>query len=339
VFDIMNKKNLLFFLLIFSLIPFLFGETRGYISFEYIKGQAQADVPHGSFQNAQAGLFFSGAVMAKVFYVSEIRFIEENQFELNQALISYQPSTSFNLKLGLYLVPFGKYNLSSRPHQTMLVNDPLNVEYMFPSRWRDIGILFEGRTRSFFYSAYLGNGLSESENLSGGQQYRDNNVDKGKGGRVGIALNQWSEIAYSYFNGKYDEDNSRDLVLHGVDLVWSAEGFQILSEYSKAYLDNPEGLEPGEAEGYFVQLSFNMGAIRPVVSYQKIKYEDRFHGPGFLSSDTPGTGILEEKSRWALGLVWSVSQNFFLKFEYDFNREEDLELKDDSFSLQAALSF
>jgi len=63
----MNKKNLLFFLLIFSLIPFLHGETRGYLSFEYIKGQDQADVSHGSFQNAQVGLFFQVQLRQKFF--------------------------------------------------------------------------------------------------------------------------------------------------------------------------------------------------------------------------------------------------------------------------------
>ena len=333
------KKFFLFFLVISSLRPSAQGNTNGYLSFEYKKGQSQADVSHGSFQNAQAGLIFSGRIAAKIDYISEIRLTEESQVELNQALVAFPASTSFNLSLGLYLVPFGKYNQSNRPHQTMLINEPLNVEKMFPSSWRDIGILLEGRIGSFFYSTYLGNGLSESENLSGAQQFRDNNVDKGKGGRVGLALSQWIEVAYSYFSGKYDEDNSRDLVLQGVDLIWSARTFQVLAEYSRALLDNPEGLGSGKTEGYFVQFSFDIAALRPVVSYQKISYEDGFHGPGFISPDIPGEGISEKRNRWSLGFVYFASQNFLLKFEYDFNREKDLELKNNSFSFQAALSF
>lgn len=335
----MKKKILLFFIFFPGLLLSVQGETNGYLSFEYKKGQGQADVSQGSFQNVLAGLIFSGEIAANVGYVSEIKFTEGNRIELEQALMVFNPSRSFNLQLGLYLVPFGKYNQSNRPHQTMLINFPLNVENIFPTSWRDTGIMLEGRIKSFFYSAYLGNGLSESENLRGGQQFRDNNTDKGKGGRVGLALSEGFEVACSYYRGKYDDGNNRNLVLQGVDLIWSSEDFQILSEYSKANLENPNDLPAGMAEGYFVQVSFGRGNLRPVGCIQWMKYKDDFHGPGFVGPDYVGEGISEEKSRWALGFVYLASQNFYLKFEYDFNREKDLEVKNNSFSVQAALSF
>ncbi len=74
------------------------------------------------------------------------------------------------------------------------------------------------------------------------------------------------------------------------------------------------------------------------MSYQRLKYEDPFHGQGF-SSAGPGAGISEEKNRWAFGLVYFASENVFLTFEYDLNREKDLEIKDNSFSFQVAISF
>lgn len=335
----MKYKILLFFLIFPAIFTSVQGEINGYLSFEYVKGLGQADVTHGSFQNAQAGIIFSGEISARVDFVTEVRFREENRIELNQVLMAFKPSNSFNLNLGLYLVPFGKYNQSNRPHQTMLINAPLNVENMFPSSWRDVGILLEGRISSFFYSAFMGNGLSENENLKGSQQFKDNNLDKGKGGRVGFALSQGFEVAYSYYRGKYDEENNRNIVLQGMDLIWASEGFQILSEYSKGHLGNPEGLSAGKAEGYFVQVSFEIDRFRPVVCFQRIKYRDDFHGQGFIWPDDPGAGISEEKSRWALGFVYFASENFFLKFEYDFNREKDIEVKNNSFSAQLALSF
>lgn len=305
------------------------GETNGYFSIGYTKGQKHADVFKGSFLNPQLGLIFSGDVTTKIDYVSEFRFKSEDSIELEQALVRFKSSNAFNLSLGLFLVPFGRYNQSNRPHQTLLINFPLNVEKMFPSSWRDMGLLVEGEFSGFFYSAYLGNGLAEAENLSGAQQFRDNNLDKGKGGRAGLTLSRGFDVAYSFYRGKYDEEDTRDLVLKGVDIIWRDRDFQILYEYSKAYLENPDGSDTGKTEGYFIQLSLIGSRLQPVVSYQRIKYKDPFLGEG----------ISEERTRWTAGLVFAASENLFLSFEYDFNSEKKIKLKDNSFLAQVVLSF
>jgi len=327
------------FIMSFFLAPLhVQGKIFGYLSFEYIKGQEQTDVTDGSFRKSQLGLIFSDEIAPRIDYVAEIRFKQESRIELEQAWVGFDLSDSLNFRLGMYVVPFGKYNQMNRPHQTMLINAPLIIEKMFPSSWRDIGIQLEGRTAGIHYSAYIGNGLYESEYLEGSQQFKDNNLNKAMGARLGAALSQSLEVALSYYTGKYDEANERDLTLQGVDLIWSSEGLQILAEYLKASLQNPENFAEGEVEGIYIQGSFESGSLRPVVSYQQLKYEDPFHGQGFISPN-PGAGISEDKSRWALGLVYIASENVFISFEYDFNREKNLELKDNSYSLQVALSF
>ena len=324
------RTRIFVFIIVFSfLLTPVKGETNGYFSIGYAKGQKQADVSMGSFLNPQLGLIFSGDVTAKIDYVSEIRFKGEDSIELEQALVRFKSSDAFNLSLGLFLVPFGRYNQSNRPHQTLLINFPLNVEKMFPSSWRDMGLLVEGEFSGFFYSAYLGNGLAEAEDLSGAQQFRDKNTNKGKGGRVGFTLSRGFDVAYSYYRGKYDEENTRDLVLQGVDIIWRNQDFQILSEYSKAHLENSDGSEPGKTEGYFIQLSLEGSQLQPVASYQRIKYQDPFLGEG----------ISEERIRWTVGLVFAASENLFLSFEYDFNSEKKTKLKDNSFLAQVVLSF
>ena len=314
------------------------GKTSVYLSFEYIKGLDQSDLVDGSFRNSQFGLIFSDKIAPRIDYVAEFRLMQENRIELDQAWVGFNLSNSLNIKLGLYIVPFGKYNLINRPHQTMLINTPLIVEKMFPPTWRDMGVLLEGRTGNIFYSGYWGNGLFESENLGGSQQFEDNNLNKAKGARLGTALSQSLEVAFSYYKGKYDEENERDLILQGIDLIWSSEGLQILSEYLRGTLQNPENFSEGKIEGYYIQVSFDSGTLRPVASYQRLKYEDLFHGQGF-SSAGPGTGISEEKKRWTLGFVYFASENVFLSFEYDFNREKDPQIKDNSYSCQVSLSF
>ena len=329
----------IFFILSVFLAPVcVLGKTSGYLSFEYIKGQDQSDLVDGSFRNSQFGLIFSDKIAPRIDYAAEFRFKEESRIELEQAWVGFNLSNSLNFKLGLYIVPFGKYNLINRPHQTMLINAPLIVEKMFPPSWRDMGVQLEGRAGNIFYSGYWGNGLFESENLGGSQQFEDNNLNKAKGARLGVALSQSLEVAFSYYRGKYDEENERDLILEGIDLIWSSEGFQILSEYLRGTLQNPENFSEGKVEGYYIQVSFESSNFRPVASYQRLKYEDPFHGQGF-SSAVPGAGISEEKKRWTLGVMYFASENVFLKFEYDFNREKDLEIKNNSYSFQVSLSF
>ena len=330
--------SILFILSLFLVPLRVQGKISGYLSFEYVRGQEQTDLTDGSFGKSQLGLIFSDELAPRIDYVAEIRFKEESRIEIEQAWVGFNLSNSLNFRLGMYVVPFGKYNQMNRPHQTMLINAPLIIEKMFPSSWRDIGIQLEGRTGGIYYSAYIGNGLYESENLEGSQQFKDNNLNKAKGARLGAALGQSFEVAFSYCTGKYDEANERDLTLQGVDLIWSSEGLQILAEYLKAILQNPESFAEGKVEGFYIQASLESGILRPVVSYQRLKYEDPFHGQGFSSADT-GAGIFEEKKRWTLGFVYFASENVFLKFEYDFNREKDLEIKDNSYSFQVSLSF
>jgi hypothetical protein len=336
----MKIKGIGFLLIFFSLLSTGLAQIQiaGYLSLEYIKGQEQSDAYLGSFKNSQLGLLFSGDVAPQFDYAAELRS-EETQIKIEQAWIRYKPSESFMLSVGIFLVPFGKYNQMNRPHQTILINPPLHVEEMYPSRWRDLGMMVEGQISSFFYSAFIGNGLGENEDLRGGQQFEDNNKDKAMGARAGVFLSQNLAVAFSYYREKYDEDNIRYLTFQGADLVWRAEDFQILAEYSKAKLENPEPYSSGEVKGYFVQVSFDIDSFRPVLSYQYLEYNDPFHGPGFVLPSYPGGGILEEKRRWSFGLVYFLAPTLLFKLEYDSNLEKDLELKNNTISAQVALGF
>lgn len=316
----------------------LYGETNGYFSFDYLKGQKNG-ASYGMFHHVKVGLIFSGELSTNVHYTVEIRGGQEFQFEIDQALLELNPSPKFQTKLGLYLVPFGKYNQSSLPHQTRLINLPLSVEFMYPYRWRDIGILMQGRFQSFAYSLYLGNGLSESHQLDQGQQFRDNNANKGKGGRVSLKLSQGLEIGYSHYRGKYDAENTRNMMLHCLDLTWDSSGFQILTELSRARMENPEDYAQGQAQGYFVQASFAWGSFYPVASFQRIDYEDPYHGSGFVDPGPPGSGISKEKNRWCLGVVYFIQKNILLKLEYDWNKIKGNQEDNHSLKLQMALSF
>lgn len=338
----MKKFIFLCIILVFSI--YVSAQTdqfniKGYLSVDYLDGQNESDYPYGAFQNPNLGLVFSGFLAARVNYVAEVSLRQDAQVELNQILLGLSVSNTFNFNLGLYVVPFGKYNENSRAYQTYLIEPPMNVKYFYPSLWRDIGVQVSGTILGLVYSAYVGNGLRENGWLYEGQQYRDNNRDKGFGGRVAWNVDQKFEVGYSYYRGKYDEKNSRSLVLQCFDASYISQNYQLMGEYTWADNENPQDYEDGSGRGYFALLTFNIQGIWPVVSYQRFDYEDPIHGEGYLSPLFPGLGISEDRERWALGLVYNISQAAFFKLEYQFNREEGVEKKNDLLLVQVAVSF
>jgi hypothetical protein len=337
----MKLKPVLVFLAILLLAMSARGQLQvsGYLSFEYEKGQQQSDFPNGTFEKVRAGLFFSGRT-AKIFdYNLEVRYKSETRMEIEEAWVGIRPSDAFHVKLGFYLVPFGKYNAANRPYQTRFIETPLAQAHLYPESWRDIGILVEGRIGFLNYSDYLGNGLREGTDLQAGQQVKDNNKDKSLGGRIGLFLSRSFEVGFSYYRGKYDNDNTRSLSLLSTDLSWETDSFLVLYEYNKADLDNPPEYSQGKADGHYVLLSVDLGDYSAWASYQTFNYADLYHGLGFVEGVSPGSGISEDQSRWAIGLVYSASTNVLIKFEYDFNREGKIDLDNDVFYAQVALHF
>lgn len=335
----MKAKAVTLIIGVLLIVGLLAADTSGYLSFAFFKGQDNSGFAQGTFEGTQVGLLFSSELSEKVGYLAELRVSGPASLSLDQAWLRMKSSEAFSLTLGLYLIPFGRYNQSNRPHQTLLVLAPLPVANLYPPLWRDIGLRADGQWGSLSYSAYLGNGLAEAEDPVSGQQFRDNNADKGRGGRVGLSLGRGLEVGYSAYRGDMDQDDEHPLTLQGVDLRWTMDSLEVRAEYIRIRFDNPSPWEDGRGEGFFIQASFALEQLRPVVSYQGLDYSDRYHGPGFQGPDQAGEGLSQRRNRWTLGLVVPIGPNALLKLEYDFNREDGSEKADDLFIIQAALHF
>jgi hypothetical protein len=309
------------------------GQTQigGYLALEYIKGQAASAYPHGAIENLVAGLLAAGRVGQKFGFAVEVRSRDVNTFDLNQAWAGFLASDAFTARIGLYLVPFGQWNTASRPHETLLIRTPLNLEFLYPASWRDLGVLVEGRIGVMSYAGYVGNGLAEAEgeSLPYGQQFHDNNTDKAKGGRLGFLVGQEVKAGVSYYTGRYDEFNTRDLTLEGADLSWVTAQWEVHGEYTKGFIENPEPYARGTSEGFSIWGCMSFRGFQPVGSFQKIKFTDPFHEGG----------LALDRSRWTAGLRYVLSSTLFVKFEYDWNKEKGTPLKDNQWQVQAGLSF
>jgi len=310
----------------------LHGQVKygGYLSFEYLKGQEQSLDPRGSIQDVRAGLQASGVVSSKFLFSLEARYWNESQFEIDQAWVGFGPSKAFSIKAGMYIVPFGRWNTASRAHQTLLIGTPLNLAYLYPQTWRDLGVLVEGQASFLSYAVYFGNGLKEADTLAGGQQFKDNNKDKGKGGRVGLLIGREFQFGFSYYTGKYDDLNERNLNLGGFDLAWVTKDWEIWAEATRGTLENPAPFENGVCEGYSIWTAITNGMIQPVGSYQQVKYTDPYHGEG---------GIAIDQSRWTAGVRCVIAKSLFIKAEYEWNNESPVDIKNNILRIQGALAF
>jgi hypothetical protein len=300
----------------------------GYLALEYIKGQPESAYPHGNIENLLAGFLAAGKVGQRFGFTVEARALGVNTFDLDQAWAGFIPSEAVTVRVGLYLVPFGSWNTASRPHETLLIRTPLNLEFLYPASWRDLGVLAEGRIGVLTYAAYLGNGLAEGDTTPV-QQFKDNNTDKAKGGRLGLLIGQGVRVGVSYYKGKYDDQNVRDLTLQGADLSWVSQQWEIHGEYTKSFLENPEPFEQGKSEGYSIWACMGFKSLQPVGSFQKLKFTDTYHNGG----------IDLDQSRWTLGLRYVLSSTLFLKAEYDWNKEKGIALKNNQWQVQVGLSF
>jgi hypothetical protein len=302
----------------------------GEASFEYLKGQTASEFAHGSIENVRAGFMAAGVISSKFGFTLEARSWGVSTVQLEQAWIGLVPSKAFNIKAGLYLVPFGGWNQASRPYQTLLVGTPLNLEFLYPQSWRDIGLIVDGQVGVVTYAAYVGNGLKleDADSLRDGQQFSDNNKDKAVGGRVGLTFSQGIEAAVSYYTGKYDNLNERRLTLEGADFRWMTPQWEVRAEATRAIIKNPESFGEGKCEGYAVWAVMSFAHLQPVGSFQKVKYTDPFHGGG----------IALDLSRWTAGFRYVFAPNLFLKAEYEWNLETPT-LNNNLIRIQAALGF
>lgn len=316
------------------------GEIRsgGYLSFSFAKGQEDSGLKQGSFLDLQGGLYLNGMIASKLTYILELRLRSEAKLEMEQALVDFSLGAAGDARMGLFLVPFGKYNESNRPHQTALIRTPVNLAGLYPASWRDIGLMVQGRIGILRYAAYLGNGLGEKDGAAAGQLFRDINKDKGAGGRAGFVIGEGFEAGASLYSGKYDQVNALRLTLEGADLTWVTTDYEVRGEITKAVWKNPGGAVQGESNGYYVLVALNFGGLQPVVSYQ-------WTNPGDLSLGVPLVAPVEgpeapgERSRWAFGARYAFGPSFLVKIEYDVNREKGPALKNNLLQIQAAISF
>ncbi|HOT69676.1 MAG TPA: hypothetical protein PLW30_08400 [Candidatus Saccharicenans sp.] len=315
---------------------------NGYLSFEYLKSQKDGFYPAGTFSNLNGGAVVSGVLSGPLSFAAEALFNQNDKFSLHQAYVNLQASNLFSFKIGLFEVPFGRFNRYARPAENETVYRPLPFHF-FPYRWSDLGLSWEGNYSFIYYSVYAVNGVSADENGYLEAPAKDINKNKGVGGRLAFRLGEGFEAGGSFYSGKYDETNSKNIRFEGFDLIWVTIGWEVKGEYVRTEVKHPFLNQTLDFDGYYFTLVMFFNRFKPYFSYQYSMLPDsRLDDEHAL----PFNVLIEsmvKKDRKAIGFKWDFLDNFYAKFEFDWNKEKSLDkesqLKDNGYSIQLGFVF
>jgi hypothetical protein len=335
----------------------------GYIQTTYTDFEKQ-----DSNFNIRRFILFVGAEISKHFRItSEIEFefggtpfkgdsfgsTEPGEVLLEQAYLDWLIHPAINFRGGVVLVPLGAFNTHHDPPERAFSERPLVDLFIIPTTWFEVGLGLHGafavgNNLEMNYEMYVINGLDD--NITDGFGLRqargslgapgDNNNNKGFAGRIGllpgnilgIPLNGL-DIGFSYYYGKYDDDDDRAISLLAVDLTYRIGPFTFLFEGARADLD--AGLSnrvvngnripvPTQMEGFYVEVDYsfwpaflnNTFLARDKPSFTlALRYDE-------IDTDDDRTTAGGDRQRLSFGFNFRPLPETVLKFEWHFDVDD-----------------
>lgn len=188
---------------------------------------------------------------------------DSGEAKVEQAWISYLINDMLNLRGGIVLVPFGRFNLLHDSDIQDLTERPIVARRLAAATWMEAGMGAFGEFNigeslglkllpdSYLnYEGYIINGLDEDISDAGlrnakGAIESDTNNNKAFVGRLGFGLNRNLELGLSAYFGKYGRTASAtrngrdDLVGIGADVNFKRGPFELVGDF--AYWDFEDG--------------------------------------------------------------------------------------------------
>lgn len=187
---------------------------------------------------------------------------DTGEAKVEQAWVSYLINDMVNLRGGIVLVPFGKFNLLHDSDIQDLTERPLVARRLAAATWMEAGFgafgeFALGETLNwkllpdFYlnYEGYVVNGLDEDISDAGlrsakGAIEQDENNNKAFVGRLGLGLNRNLEFGLSGYFGKYGRagastrNGKDDLAGLGADVNFKRGPFELVGDFAYWDLEN-----------------------------------------------------------------------------------------------------
>lgn len=258
------------------------------------------------------------------------------EVRVEQALVNFKLSDSFNVKAGVMLVPMGSINLYHEPTSFNSSERPQLDQILIPSTWSEMGAGIHGALGSKAdYQLMVVNGLdgskfSAAKGIRGGRQNynEDNNHGKSLTGRLELRplTNLYTNL--SFYSGDSGKEASAYTTLAAFDGKYSLGGLEVAGEYVFVYQDNPSALgvkDIGHAmSGYWVEGAYHV--LPAGWKTGKLANADAKLFVRWSELNTQESGLVDpaqksgryDRNYTTVGIAFSPVNNLVVKADYQF---------------------
>lgn len=345
----------------------------GYYDFEYEDKEritASTTEAEGDFDQHRFVLFLGANPHERIKLFTELEYehgAKAADLKLEQAWAEFSLSDNHNLRLGIDLIPVGRYNINHDANLTDFVFRPEIDERLIPTTWYEAGVGLNGNlwTDHLGYQIGISNGMRPSTSVGAYSEFRnmrgsstlgwpsedDNNNNKAVHGRLAIKPWLGTEVGLSGYHGTYSNltnvsSQDSDITYLAIDLsqVWGP--FELRGEYVNIdkELQNGSINASGGASGGYLELAYHFFPNFLRDSILGRGFDDptfTLVGRGeIMDFETQTDPTLLDRNWYSLGFNYRPIEQMAFKFSYDWeDREADGQENQNRFGAGVALGF
>ncbi|THJ24539.1 MAG: hypothetical protein CAF45_005035 [Nitrospira sp. CG24E] len=330
---------------------------------QHIKVGAYSAVVFENFKDRKTSydgrfeLLISGNIHDRIRIYNEIDLgIPGRSASAEQAYVDLLLTQAFNVRAGVLLTPFGKFNLDHFDPRRDLSRPPSVARLVTPSTWSDLGVgafgflpvsdnikatydiqVINGLTDAFTAAVQGTAGSSTGGIVSPGIGLRDartdlkpdNNGDKAVVGRGTFKFYDQYEVGFSGYRGEYKAGSRDPIVGMAFDAefrprnVSILEDFVLRSEFARFVVHGSTA--PSSLWGHYTQLTYRFW---PTFLNSTVLGR-HFNNPTFtlvglygyskINTTASATGSLISE-QYIIGLNYRPVEDYVVKVEYQFNQ-------------------
>jgi len=281
--------------------------------------------------------------------------------ELEQAILDFKLSESFNVRTGMMLIPVGFLNETHEPTAFYGVGRPDVDRKIIPSTWREAGIgIFGDLAPGLQYKLYYVSGLdaadfTASSGIRGGRQMVANATaeDFAVTGRLEFTRVNGLKLGASFFTGNAAQGNSAlgdaRVTILAADAQYNIGDFDLRGIYAATRVGDADkiravtGEDVGEQMyGWYVEGAWRFMRYILPDSEQDIAAFARYAEYN-TQDELPGDAVASganDMEIWTIGLDYKPTPNVVFKVDYqDRENNDPLTKATDQFNVAVAYSF
>lgn len=330
----------------------------GAVWYQDFKGQHSTN--DGNFE-----LLMSGHFHDRIRIYTEIDLgLPTGTAQAEQAYVDFLLTQPFNLRAGVLLIPFGKFNLDHFDPRRDLTRPPAVATVVIPTTWGDLGfgsfgLLPISDNVKATYDIQVVNGLTgqftnpgtpPNTGLQNGRNNlnTDNNSNKALVGRGTFKFFDQYEIGFSGYRGAYKPSGNDMITGMALDGEFRPRNVRVLENFvlrgEWARFDIEGSTAPSRLWGYYAQLTYRFwfSALNSTVLGRQ------FNNPTFAlvglightqtNTTANSTGSLSG-DQYIVGFNYRPVEDYVIKAEYQFNHGQNQQNLSDGFLTSVAWIF